>query len=209
MKLQRINKFLAGVLILPIGLSLGCNKKVEEVEEEVFEEVPFEREFDEIDEPNLLYEISKLNIVDNNSYPSNIYKVMRFTDTYGYYRTMIVNINLNYILDDDGFVLGKEYTIRDAFSKEELFTTNDYENIDASNNYFLNAKIHSIDDLDELEDIALSNGASEEYVDQILQNKLNNSLLTPYDVAIMYVSLTNNNNRVTYETLENNKVMSK
>ena len=96
MKLQRINKYVA-TFVLASTILTGCSetKKVIEVEEEPFVEANFKREFNELTDEEIMYEISKLGILENESLPSECYKILEFVDTYGYHRYMVINSYVN------------------------------------------------------------------------------------------------------------------
>lgn len=210
MKLQRINKYVA-TFVLASTILTGCSetKKVIEVEEEPFVEANFKREFNELTDEEIMYEISKLGILENESLPSECYKILEFVDTYGYHRYMVINSYVNFITDENGNLLDTTYTVKDAFSKEELFETIDYSDIIPINNYFKDSIILSVNELNSFKRIGNIYGANEEYIDNVVYNNIKNRFLTPYDVSIMYVSLIGENARVTYDTLECNKKLVK
>ena len=156
-------------------------------------------DYKKLNENEINDEIKKLNIKDNMYYPTNTYKILQFVDSNKNYRIMIVNIFVDYFKNSDD-IISKRYTVIDAFSKTELFDTEDFVNISSSNILFDNADILSYDDLCKIRDIAVLNNINEEYVNSMLIN-IENKDLNNVEVAKLYVSLISNNNRVTYDDL--------
>ena len=156
-------------------------------------------DYKKLNENEINDEIKKLNIKDNMYYPTNTYKILQFVDSNKNYRIMIVNIFVDYFKNSDD-IISKRYTVIDAFSKTELFDTEDFVNISSNNILFDNADILSYDDLCKIRDIAVLNNINEEYVNSMLIN-IENKDLNNVEVAKLYVSLISNNNRVTYDDL--------
>ena len=156
-------------------------------------------DYKKLNENEINDEIEKLNIKNNMYYPTNTYKILQFVDSNKNYKIMIVNIFVNYFKNSDD-IISKRYTVIDAFSKTELFDTEDFVNISSSNILFDNADILSYDDLYKIKNIAVLNNINEEYINSILIN-IQNKDLNNMEVAKLYVSLINSNNRVTYDDL--------
>lgn len=156
-------------------------------------------DYKKLNENEINDEIKKLNIKDNMYYPTNTYKILQFVDSNKNYRIMIVNIFVDYFKNSDD-IISKRYTVIDAFSKTELFDTEDFVNISSNNILFDNADILSYDDLCKIRDIAVLNNINEEYINSMLVN-IENKDLNNIEVAKLYASLINSNNRVTYDDL--------
>ena len=156
-------------------------------------------DYKNLNENEINDEIEKLNIENNVYYPTNTYKILQFVDSNKNYKIMIVNIFVNYYKNNDDKI-SKKYTIVDTFSNTELFETEDFVNISSRNILFDNADILSCNDLSKIRDIALLNNINEEYINYMLMN-IENKNLNNMEVAKLYVSLINSNNRVTYNDL--------
>jgi hypothetical protein len=152
-----------------------------------------------LDENEINDEIEKLNIENNVYYPTDTYKILQFVDSDNHYKIMVVNLFVNYFKNSDD-VISKKYTVVDTFSKTKLFDTEDFVNISNNNILFDNANIISCDNLSKIIDIARLNNVNEEYINYILMN-IKNKNLNNTEVARLYVSLININNRVIYDDL--------
>lgn len=156
-------------------------------------------DYKNLNENEINDEIEKLNIKNNVYYPTNTYKILQFVDSNKNYKIMIVNIFVNYYKNNDD-TISKKYTIVDTFSNTELFETEDFVNISSRNILFDDADILSCDNLSKIRDIAQLNNINEEYINYMLIN-IENKNLNNMEVAKLYVSLINSNNRVTYDDL--------
>ena len=182
--MNRKYKALLATYLLLISYLMGCKNKVNSTNQ--LDNISYNLSSGitrYLDEETLTEEINKLNIINNKMYRENVYKVITFGDTNGYYRVMIINV---YINNDDS------YLIKDAFSKTDLFITYDFSEIYALNPLFENSNILYFGSLDKLSDIARINGLDKvEY----------NDSLSDLDVARMYISVVNDGNRVNYDDL--------
>lgn len=156
-------------------------------------------DYEKLNENEINDEIEKLNIKNNVYYPTNTYKILQFVDSNKNYKIMIVNIFVNYYKNNDD-TISKKYTIVDTFSNTELFETEDFVNISSRNILFDNADILCCDNLCKIRDIARLNNINEAYINYMLIN-IENKNLNNMEVAKLYVSLINSNNRVTYDDL--------
>lgn len=152
-------------------------------------------------EEYVINSINNLGIQDESIKPSNIYKVIEFKDNNGFYKIMIVNIEVMFNTND-GEIIGQTYLVKDAFTKTELFYTKDFSEIISLNDKFDSADIISCSKLEKLKQLALFNGAPKEYVESF---KFDGSLNDDY-VGELYVTFINESNRVNSNDLENSKV---
>lgn len=212
MKLQRFNKYVAAALVSIVAITgSSCVLDLEREEiviEETYEEpniiivhnfrVP---SWDEVQE-----DITKLGNISDEEELSITYKVLEFSDKDHIYKVMIVGARVDYITDYEGKVIGTQYTVYDAFSNEDLFITDNMKyltNIQVINDFFDESSIISCRSIEKLEDIAKNFGASDDYIESIINS---NQMITDRDAAIMYVSLVPDYNRVSFEQLQSKKL---
>ncbi len=212
MKLQRINKYVAGVMAsFMIFSNTACSLDSSSDEDVVLdthveEEVkPVVRSFVIPSDEEIDNEISSYGDLDTNRYMSNIYKVLEISDKDQYYKVMVVSAKVDYITMD-GNVVGNKYTVFDLFTKEELFTTSNldtFEDMEIISEYLSGSRIISYSPISKLGSIARGMGASENYVNEVMNNS---KQMSEREVAIMYVSLVPFGSRVNLNEFEYNTV---
>ena len=205
MKILNIRKGTALILALSTILPFACcsNNSETAMNEETFEEIQLERHFDYKDDSRIDYELSRLDITNNTLYPRDVFKVVSFVDTNGFLRVIPVRFYANPVGEGEETI--NSYTAFYLGDDTELFVTSDFKNISAINGIFGDS-IESCDGIDSLGDIAISHGASPEYVARILGDK---ETLTVSDALEMYFALVSNGLMVPYTMVENNVVTIK
>lgn len=201
MKLQKLNKYVACVLI---GFTAISTTACTEVEEEIIVEEPISRvevvnSFNYPSGEEINDRLSVYGNLDTSVYPREIYKVLEISDKDQFYRVIIVKGRVDYIEKDNS--IEEVYTISHAFSVDDIFTTTDLDNFSDAEyiNEILNGgRILCLSSIDKLGDIAKLFGADDEYVDSVMST----GFVSDLDVARMYVSLIPNGCRVTSNELD-------
>ena len=195
---ERLIAFIS-LLIVLLSLS-GCHsKKNEDTKEKDIKEVIAEinnlpkYEFHQVsDTVDVEEAIDSLNIESDDVLPYDVYKVLRYIDMDGYERIPVVKVYLEYVVDENGSVIGEKYSFYDAFSHEYLFTCDDLENIECDNIQY----VMSFGKLSDLKKIALSKGMDSSYVEGVFDDSVSKSSLSTSEVARIYVMLINSYNRL-------------
>ena len=213
MKLQRFNKYVAAIMISAMALtgsSCVLNfEKEDPVIEETYSEEPniiIMHNFKALSVDEVQEGILELGDLSDEKELSKTYKVLEFVDKDHVYKVMIVNARVDYITDYEGKVIKTQYTVYDVFSNEDLFITSNMKyltDIQVINGLFDESSMISCKSIEELEDIASSLGATDEYIDSVTNR---NQMITDRDAAVMYVSLVPDYNRVSFEQLQSKKL---
>jgi hypothetical protein len=199
----RIISSLAALIVM-LSLTSGCSKINEsekeseesdttniEIVQTTNEPVIYELHY-ETDTVDVDSEIDKLGIVDDESYPRNVYKVIRYIDNDHYERIGIVKAYVQYKVDEEKNVVSEYYDVYNIFNNEYLFTCDNFDNVSNDEVFYLT----SFDKLDSIRYVVVSKGMNEEYVDSVLATIKGKNNLSLREVAYVYVMLVNSNNRL-------------
>ena len=209
-KLKERIAALGGAVIILTGC-IGCNKNNNK--KYLYEETPtveystsLDNKYDfhyYNDTVDVESTVDSLGITNDDSYPYNVYKVLRFVDKDNYERIVITKCDVYFITDENKKITNTVYTYRDAFTGEELLVTND--NIgdhihDRVENYLSDYVDYIIyqGDLLDLKKIVIEKGLNSDYANSIMSDDINNKNLSLSEVGRMYVQLVNSNNRMNY-----------
>lgn len=205
---MELKRYIAGVLAGVTAVSTAACSKVEDeiVVEEPIERVEVVRNFDYPSDEQISDRLYVFGDLDTTMYPKDIYKVLEIADSNQFYRVIVVKGRVDYI--EENGKIKEVYTISYAFSVDDLFTTTDLDNFSDAEykNEILNGgRILTLSPIDKLGDIAMLFGASDEYVDSVL----NKELMSDMTVAIAYVSLIPNTVRITPSDLKSDIIVIK
>ncbi len=150
-----------------------------------------------IDTQDIDTEINKLNINNNDYYPFDTYKYIRFVDFEQRERIAIVHILVDFLKDENNNIKDTIYTYVDAFNGNILLATNQ-NNVPEEYTSDIVKYIMDYGNLKDLKETMISKGLDSNYANSIIYKELFDRSLSTYDAARIYVSLVNSNNRVKY-----------
>lgn len=209
-KNQTIAGLLAGVMVVSGACAYALSKSDKNTEEVIpstsvttVTEYPKHEFHYYNDTVDVDAEIDKLNITNNDSFPYNTYKVIRYVDSNHFERIAIYHVYVTFLTDNEGKITDTLYTYQDVFNGEQFLTTTDGLNEHVGDgiieNYNSNDVLLILDqgDLLDLRDIVIKKGLDQSYAYSVMSDDIEDKTLSTYDVARMYVLLVNSMNRST------------